>query len=298
MAIMQSGKGRARWGRGPSRILLAALLAGVWFPWPGTAHQWDPNVAEAALKQARALKERLAADQSAGAADYLRCIRLYKRAYMSDPHFQGSDDAIYEAATLYQEMAARFKAPEYDLEAVQLLRFLIKDYPASQFRPYAILRLAAMGPAQAATSGSAPGVPAPSQETDGIVQPPSKAAPAPARSPAALEGTRAAAVRGIHYSSKADQTRVTIDLDERANYQEQRISNPDRLFFDFSNTWLVLDTSDKIIAVNDRLLRGVRASQYRRGVVRIVLDLKPGADCTVSEMSNPFQVVIDIRGGR
>jgi hypothetical protein len=298
MATMQSGKGRARWELGVSRILLAAALAGGWLPWLGEARQWDPDLAVSALDQARTLRKRLTADQSAGVDDYLRCIRLYKRVYLSDPHYQGSDDAVYEEASLYQEMAARFNAPEYDLEAVQLLRFLIREYPASQFRPYAILRLAAMGPAQAMASGPPSSVPARPETPETMPQAQPKRETVPPQSPAARQGTRAAAVRDIHYVSDAGHTRVTIDLDERATYQEQRVDNPDRVFFDFSNTWLVLDNTDNNIAVNDRLLRRIRVAQYRPGIVRVVLDLQPGTDCTVSEMSNPFRVVIDIRAGQ
>jgi len=298
MAIMQSGKRRARWGRRLPRILSAAILAWVSFSRPSAAQQWDPEAAETALKQARELRKRFSADQPAGTDDYVRCIRLYRRVYLSDPHFPGSDDAIYEAAALYQEMAARFNAPEYDREAAQLLRFLLKDYPTSQFRPYAVLRLAAMGPARAGPPTGVPGIPARPQARGKDVQSESRAGPGPAQSPAAQGTARAAAVRGIHYRSAAEYTRVTIDLDERASYQEQRISNPDRVFFDFSNTWLVLDSNDQAIAVNDQFLRKVRAAQHRPGVVRIVLDLGQGADCAVSEMSDPFRIIIDIRRGQ
>ena len=298
MAVMQSGKARPRWGRVSTRILLAAVLAGLWSPWPGATQQWDPGTAEAALNQARALKKKLDADQSAGTSDYLRCIRLYRRVYMSDPHFEGSDDAIYEAASLYQEMAARFRDPAYDLEAVQLLRFLIKDYPASPFKPYAILRLAAIGPAREVMSETASGFPPPPQVPEKAVQPQLSAGSAPPRSEGAPAGAPAAAVRSIHYRSEAEYTHVTIDFDEPASYQGQRLSNPDRFFLDFSNTWLVLETSDSIVPVNDRYLRRVRAAQYQPGIVRIVLDLRPGADCTVSETRNPFRIVVDIRGGQ
>ncbi len=298
MATMQSGDARATFGRGFSRILLAAVLAGLWFPWAGEARQRDPDTAEAALNQARTLKKKLDAEQSAAVSDYLRCIRLYKRVYMSDPHFEGSDDAIYEAASLYQEIAARFRDPAYDLEAVQLLRFLIKDYPASPFRPYAILRLAAMGPAREAMSETASSVPALSPLPEKAVRPQSQTGPAPATSQAAQAGARAAAVRSIRCQSEADRTSVTIDFDERATCQAQRISNPDRLFFDCSNTWLVLDAPDSIVTVNDRFLRRIRAAQFQPGVVRIVLDLKPGADCTVSETTNPFRIAVEIKGGQ
>ncbi len=289
MAAMESGKARARCGRGFSWILLASALAGLWSPWSGAAQESNPVTAAAALNQARALKKKLDADQSAGTADYLRCIRLYKRVYTSDPRFDGSDDAVYEAASLYQEIAARFKDPAYDLEAVQLLRFLIKEYPASPFKPYAILRLAALGPAQEARADTASSVPAASQVPVKSVQPQPVAA--------AEAGVRAAAVRSIQCRSEADHTRVTIELDERAGYQVQRISNPERFFLDFSNTWLVLDTPDSIVPADDIYLRKVRTAQYQPGVVRVVLDLKPGADCTVSETQNPFRIIVEIRKG-
>lgn len=292
MAGMRSGKCRARGNRSLRRILLAAILVWVSSSCPGTAQQWDTQGAEAALKQAREFRKNFSPDRSADTNTYLRCIRLYERVYSLDPHFSGSDDAIYEAATLYQEMAARFQASEYDTEAAKLLRFLIKDYPASQYRSYAILRLAAMGPTRA---GPSTGVPGKSQAQQGTVQSGSKPGSAPTQPPAPQEVARAAAVRGIQRRATAEYTRVTIDLDERASYQMQRISDPDRVFIDFSNTWLVLDTSDKVIAVNDPFLRRIRAAQNQPGVVRVVLELRQDTDFKVSELANPFRVVIDIR---
>ena len=292
---MRSGRGRDKGGERLPRFLLAALLVSVPAPWQAAAQRWDTQAAEAAMKDARELRQRLSADQPADPNDFLRCIRLYQRVYLSDPHFTGSDDAIYEAAALYQEMAARFNAPEYDREAAQLLRFLIKDYPGSQFRPYAVLRLAAMGPARAGPPSGVPGVAARQQPQGRDVPSKLNSEPDPAHSPAAQGGAPAAAIRAIHYTSTPDHTRVTIDLDRRAEYQQQWARNPDRFFCDFSNTWLVLDGSGAVIDVNGRLLRRIRAAQHQPGVVRVVLDLAQGADCTVSEMSDPFRVVIDVR---
>jgi hypothetical protein len=292
---MRSGKGRERRGEGLPRILLAALLVSLPAPWQAAAQRWNTEAAETALKQARELRQKLSADQPVDSNDYLRCIRLYRRVFLSDPHFTGSDDAIYEAATLYQEMAARFNAPEYDREAAQLLRFLIKDYPGSQFRPYAVLRLAAMGPARAGPPAGLPGVAARQQPQSREVPSKPGVEPAPTQSPAAQMAAPAAAIRAIHCTSTPDYTRVTIDLDRRAEYQQQWARNPDRFFCDFSNTWLVLDGSGAVIDVNGRLLRRIRAAQHQPGVVRVVLDLAQGTDCTVSEMSDPFRVVIDVR---
>jgi hypothetical protein len=290
---MWSGTCRAGWIR--PRIYLAAILAVLSFPWPCAAQEWDSEAAETALRQARELRKRLAADKSAATDEYLRCIRLYRRVFLSNPHYSGSDDSIYEAATLYQEMAAKFAAQEYDREAAGLLRFLIKDYPASQFRPYAILRLAALGPDQTGASARAPGVVAPPQSPGSVVQSEPKAAPVPARFPGTPETGSVAVVRGITHGSMPEYTRVVINLDARVSYQAQEVGNPDRIFFDLSHARLSPDASGTTIAVKDRLVRRVRARQNQPGVVRVVLDLEQGADWAVSELSDPYRIVIDVR---
>ena len=293
---MLSGRRRARWGRILPRILLTAIVAGVFCPWPGRGQGWDREAAVTALDQARELRNRLSADQSAVQADYLRCVRLYKRVYLSDPHFGGSDDAIYEAATLYQDMAAKFATPDYDREAAKLLRFLLKDYSTSSFRPYAILRLAASETAQTGAQAPVAGTPAERQAAARSVQPEPKAVPSsPPRPPATPETRRSSVIRSIRHWSTDGYTRVTIDLDGRAHYQETRVGNPDRIFFDLSNTKLGPEAPGKPIAVEDRLLRQIRAAQNRPDVVRVVLDLNQGNNCSVSELSDPFRIVIEVR---
>jgi len=109
--------------------LLIFALAGHLY-----ATQWNREEAESALTRAHEMRSQLADTQSLDRSEYVRCIRLYKRVWLSDPHYSGSDDAIYEAALLCQEMSEKFKAPEYMQEGTDLLRFLVKDYGVSPFR--------------------------------------------------------------------------------------------------------------------------------------------------------------------
>ena len=101
-------------------------------------------------------------------------------------------------------------------------------------------------------------------------------------------------VRSIRHSSAAKYTRVVIELDGRVPHQEKRLSDPKRIYFDLSNASLGPKASPKAIIVKDRFLRRVRAAQNQPGIVRIVLDLAEGTNCTVSELSDPFRIVIDI----
>ena len=48
--------------------------------------------------------------------------------------------------------------------------------------------------------------------------------------------------------------------------------------------------------VSDRYLKGVRGAQNQAGVVRVVLDLKMLRDFHVFIMTDPYRLVIDIKG--
>jgi N-acetylmuramoyl-L-alanine amidase len=270
-------------------LALAGQLAAV---------QWDRDEAENALNKARELRGQLADSQSLSRPDYVRCIRLYKRVWLSDPHYGGSDDAVYEAAVLYQEMGTKFNSPEYNQEAGDLFRFLLKDYGVSPHRRDARARLATLegqAPAEPAGELKAKGAAAGKTETPaGATQ----ASPAEVKSPQTADSTqlkRTAVVRSVRHWTTADCTRVTIDLDGPVQYESGRLSNPERLFFDLSAAELSRDLSGKTIAVGDSLLKQVRTGQYRPDVARVVLDFSQKSEVSVSKLTNPFRIVIEIR---
>ncbi len=254
---------------------------------------WDREAAETALNRARELKEQLTSGQPAGSReDYLRCIRFYKRVYFSDPHFHGSDDAIYEAAALYQEMAAKFRSADYAVESVKLFKFLVKDYDVSPFRRDALRRLTTLEQSEAQAGQSVAGT-LPQRAAPPPIR--TKSAPPPDRVRESLQAKRTATIRSIRHWSTNEYTRMVIDLDGRVLYQKEMISNPDRLFFDLSNTVLNQEFSGKPIAVGDRFLKQIRMGQNRPDVVRVVLDLEKGIDYRVSELSDPFRIIVEIR---
>jgi len=275
--------------------LLIFALAGHLY-----ATQWNREEAESALTRAHEMRSQLADTQSLDRSEYLRCIRLYRRVWLSDPHYAGCDDAIYEAALLYQEMGEKFKAPEYTQQSADLLRFLVKDYDVSPFRRDARARLAALnGPLPGPTPSA---VPQSNLETTAprALPPPAEVLPAagPPDHAAAnsLKRNRPAVVHSIRHWSMGDRTRVMIDLDGPVQFQSGRIANPDRLYFDLSNVELSRDLSGKTIAVGDAILKQIRTGRNKPDVARVVLDLGRTIDVSVSELTNPFRIVIDIRG--
>jgi N-acetylmuramoyl-L-alanine amidase len=68
-----------------------------------------------------------------------------------------------------------------------------------------------------------------------------------------------------------------------------------RLYVDLDNTRLANHIQEQI-AINDTLLKDVRAGQYRSDTVRVVVDIKSFEDYNVFSLKNPFRIVIDVRG--
>jgi N-acetylmuramoyl-L-alanine amidase len=108
----------------------------------------------------------------------------------------------------------------------------------------------------------------------------------------------AAYVQNIRYWSTRDYTRVIIDLDSDAIYKKDHLTNPNRIFFDISNAKLSKNFVNRSIAVGDDYLKQVRAAPYQSNIVRVVLEVPAGIDYSISELRNPFRIVVDLRGSQ
>jgi N-acetylmuramoyl-L-alanine amidase len=103
-------------------------------------------------------------------------------------------------------------------------------------------------------------------------------------------------VRSIRHWSTSEHTRITIDLDVQTRYQRFMLTNPARLYFDIHGSKLSPGLGTKPYLVNDEHVKQIRMSQNRADVVRVVLDLTSAKDYSVSELYDPFRIIIDIRG--
>lgn len=102
-------------------------------------------------------------------------------------------------------------------------------------------------------------------------------------------------VRDIRYWTSDGYTRVVIDLSDNARFRKGRIEKPSRLYIDLKNTRLH-EGVKKDLKVDDVLLRGIRASQFTRETVRVVLDLNAIKNYKVFAITDPPRLVIDIYG--
>ncbi|KAF0146115.1 MAG: putative N-acetylmuramoyl-L-alanine amidase [Nitrospirae bacterium] len=158
----------------------------------------------------------------------------------------------------------------------------------------------------------------PAKKTDTEVVPPAPVKPeAPAKEPEAIPagkkpdiispaptkpGTSArekwhitgkGIIKNIRSQSFKNYTQVVVYLSGPVEFTKNRISKPERLYFDLKSTTL----SKKVKAVfnvGDGILKAVRARQFNRDTVRIVLDVEKIEDFKISALTKPTRLVVDI----
>src|SRR5260221_246956 len=116
---------------------------------------------------------------------------------------------------------------------------------------------------------------------------------------AAVEENKLAALPRItglrHWSSSTGST-VVIDMEDQVPYEVHRLMSPERIYFDLHDTVLSPELDGKTMDVGDVSLSRVRVAQPVAGVTRIVLDTKDGSNFSVSMESNPYRLVVELRG--
>lgn len=102
-----------------------------------------------------------------------------------------------------------------------------------------------------------------------------------------------ARVSDIRYWSSQGHTRVVVYLSQPVEFTKNRLSNPDRLYFDLKNSKISKEIKANI-TVSDGILKVVRAGQYNSDTVRIVLDLETMEDFNVFFFDDPARLIIDV----
>ncbi|MGA9504795.1 MAG: N-acetylmuramoyl-L-alanine amidase, partial [Terriglobales bacterium] len=96
--------------------------------------------------------------------------------------------------------------------------------------------------------------------------------------------------------STPDYTRVAIDVEQEVKFGSQRISNPDRIFFDLHDTKLASTLVGKTFDVDDGFLKKIRVAEYQPGRTRIVLEVDDLASYDAFLLPDPYRLIIDIHG--
>ncbi|HSH13128.1 MAG TPA: N-acetylmuramoyl-L-alanine amidase [Desulfurivibrionaceae bacterium] len=194
------------------------------------------------------------------------------------PQSRLADDALFNVAKLYLE-------ERHDREkAGKVLDRLLKNYPNGDMAASAAL-LAGQTKSLQGTEKSDSAIPA----KPTLLK--TAAAPATLVPPAVLAPLR--------YWSTGNYTRVVIETSAPVTYREKLLEPTDdlprRLYVDLDNC-RVTPELQKLVNIDDGLLRQVRSGQYTANQVRVVLDTQSLADYKVFSLQDPFRIIIDVRG--
>ncbi len=271
------------------------------------ATRWDSKGAALAFEEAEHRRAEIARTNQPLRSQYLECATTYRQVYVKDPHYRLSGNAIYQEGLIYQEMADKFGDLEYYRTAAKRFHLLVTDYGGNPNCPDALLRMGAIYSRHLKNEAAAQDAYQRLKTQYGhsnasalmdhgeIAAKPALIGGVPVAIPSAESGTDTTAlVQSIRYWSTENYTRVIIDLDRNARYLKDRISNPDRIYFDISDAKLSMDLKDRTIQVADEFLKRIRVGQYRSNTARIVLEVSQSDDYSVSELHDPFRIVIDI----
>jgi N-acetylmuramoyl-L-alanine amidase/type II secretory pathway predicted ATPase ExeA len=101
-------------------------------------------------------------------------------------------------------------------------------------------------------------------------------------------------VTAIQAFSTGNDAQVVVALEEAVQYESARLDSPDRIYFDLHKARLGPSIEQKIVPMDDGLLRWVRVAQNSDDVVRLVLDAEGAKDFSAKLLSDPYRLVIDV----
>jgi hypothetical protein len=117
-----------------------------------------------------------------------------------------------------------------------------------------------------------------------------------------LEALTAATMRGkrvlIPRAAKArdilpETLRVTLELEQEAQYSEGSLDGPPRVFVDLRNTGAVDPLKNATLAFPDDIVRQIRVGHHEGTRTRVVLDLNASSRHSIYALYEPYRVVID-----
>lgn len=206
------------------------------------------------------------------------------------PQNRLADDALYNLAKLYFEER---KDPEKGGKA---LARLLKNYPEGDMAGPAALLMAKQAVALVVAPPEPPDAEPPAPDLRRASSPPQPRPAAPAG-----ETKGVADLKPLRYWSTKNYTRVVIETSSQVKYRENILEatgeQPRRLYVDLDNC-RVTPELQKLVRIDDGLLRQVRSGQYTPNQVRVVLDTQSLGDYKVFSLPDPFRIIIDVRGQR
>jgi N-acetylmuramoyl-L-alanine amidase len=216
-------------------------------------------------------------DQQKYRSYWLRCIDKFDAAYKQEPDSPWAAAALYQMGSLYQRLYTH-SYKDTDLAAAEkYFKQIVNHFPDSAYKSKAAAALKIMPMSAASAEEQA-------TSKNGT-----------------LPSGCLATVTDIRYWSNPEYTRVVINADRTTEIESNLLKKDpsidqsnQRLYVDIKNSRL--GNIDTTIPINDGLLKTARAGQYTVDTVRVVIDINSFEDYNIFSLSNPFRIVIDVRG--
>jgi len=106
----------------------------------------------------------------------------------------------------------------------------------------------------------------------------------------------------VRHWSNPDYTRIAVTLSHEVPFEKHEIAKTpgsgilSRIFFDVNGAKLAPGARD--LTIGDGLLKSVRVAQYKPDTVRVVLDVDNIKDYKIFTFSDPFRIIVDVKGER
>src|SRR5579864_1748542 len=268
--------------------------------------------------------------------DYQRVLDAYRNVYYGAPLSTKADPSVVAVAETLVEMGRHFEDEKILNEAVAQYKFLRREYPGSKYRFDALFTIGEiykedLNDAEQARSAfqeflkrypqnrlaedaqraildldreaEAKRIPdkadkgnAEKKETNEESSGEDEPQAASAETSSEAHAGKLARVTRIRHWSTPDSTRVAIDLEGDVKFAAQRISHPDRIYFDLRGTKLASTLLGKSFDVDDGFLKKIRVAQFQPGRTRIVLEVEDLSDYEAFLIPNPYRLIIDVHG--
>jgi N-acetylmuramoyl-L-alanine amidase len=225
---------------------------------------------------------------------WLSCIDKYEAVYEHDPRGEWAAAGLYKTGKLYHELYKRSYRKSDKQNSIRIFEQIVRDYPESRYNKRAVWEIKSITGKNIQVAKSFKGKPKTAK--DKYFQPMTK-------TPQPSEPKGISEIRDIRYWSNPSYTRVVIDADKDTKYnhrllkKDPSINKPPRLYIDLDRS-VLSSAFDKIIPINDNLLKSARAGQHTPDSVRVVVDIKSFDNYKIFSLKNPFRIVVDVWGKR
>ena len=228
------------------------------------------------------------------AASIRRVISQYEAIVARYPRSGYSDNALWQASGLAFLSLQRYGKESDRRVAVRLLQQLRKSYPTGTLAKQVTSRVKEITgwSSSAAKRAVAPPVRPPVERAVDRAAEVTEPAGEPEVAPAAA-AKASNLLTGIVRSALPSGERLTITMNTEPQYTEERLSGPERLFFDFRDT-----AADATALPQERLsgsvVRDLRLGAHPGQTTRLVIELEPNTRHSVFALYNPYRLVVDL----